>query len=85
MEAENKNDGAKYSINMLIEQALMRQRVEMMDNFAHILKRLLIETNTSPYNNDFGGTCLFQVQINFDILIFEGKIDADSLEKWLNL
>jgi len=61
MVAENKNDGEKYSINLLIEQALVWQRVEMMDNFSHNLKRLPIATHTSPYSNDFGGTCLFQV------------------------
>jgi hypothetical protein len=38
MVAEKKNDEAKYSINLLLEQALMRQRDEMMENFAHILQ-----------------------------------------------
>jgi hypothetical protein len=37
MEAENKNGGAEDSINLLIEKALVRQRDEMMENFAHIL------------------------------------------------
>jgi hypothetical protein len=27
----------------------------------------------------------FKVQVNFDIPIFEGQIDVDALEKWLNL
>ena len=27
----------------------------------------------------------FKVQVNFDILVFEGQIDADALFKWLNL
>ena len=27
----------------------------------------------------------FKVQVNFDIPIFEGQIDADALEKWVNL
>jgi hypothetical protein len=27
----------------------------------------------------------FKVKVNFDIPLFEGYIDADSLEKWLNL
>jgi hypothetical protein len=27
----------------------------------------------------------FKVQINFDIPIFEGQIDADVVDKWLNL
>jgi hypothetical protein len=35
--------------------------------------------------NHFGGTSPFKVQVNFDIPIFEGQIDVDALEKWLNL
>jgi hypothetical protein len=27
----------------------------------------------------------FKVQVNFDIPLFEGQIDADALEKWLNI
>jgi hypothetical protein len=27
----------------------------------------------------------FKVQVNFDIPIFEGQIDAEALDKWLNL
>jgi hypothetical protein len=37
MAEEKKNDGANDPINMLLEQALTRQRDEMMENFAHIL------------------------------------------------
>jgi hypothetical protein len=44
MVAEKKNDGAKDSINLFLEQALARQRDEMMENFAHILQCLPIET-----------------------------------------
>jgi hypothetical protein len=33
----------------------------------------------------FGGKYPFKVQVNFDIPIFEGQIDEDALEKWLNL
>jgi hypothetical protein len=57
----------------------------MMDNFAHILQRWMIETRTYSSSNHFGGTSPFKVQVNFDIPIFEGKIDADALEKWLNI
>jgi hypothetical protein len=42
MVEERKIDGADDPINMLLEQALTRQRDEMMENFAHILQRLLI-------------------------------------------
>jgi hypothetical protein len=33
----------------------------------------------------FGGTSPFKVQVNFDIPVFEGQIDAEALEKWLTL
>jgi hypothetical protein len=42
MVEENKNDGADDPISLLLEQALMRQRDEMMENFSHILQRLPI-------------------------------------------
>jgi hypothetical protein len=85
MVEEKKNDRAKDSINMLLEKALTRQRDEMMENFSHILQRLSIEHGTSSSSDHFGGTSPFKVQVNFDIPIFEGQIDADALEKWLNL
>ena len=28
---------------------------------------------------------LFKVQVNFDIPIFDGRIDTDAVDKWLNL
>jgi hypothetical protein len=37
MAEENKNFREDNSINMLLEQALTRQRDEMMENFSHIL------------------------------------------------
>jgi hypothetical protein len=42
MAEEKKNDGADDPINLLLEQALTRQRDEMMENFSHILQRLSI-------------------------------------------
>jgi hypothetical protein len=57
----------------------------MMENFSHILQCLLIETDTYSSRNHFGGTSPLKVQFNFDITVFEGQIDADALEKWLNL
>ena len=55
----------------------------MIDNFSHIPQCLPIETGTS--SGHFGRTSPFKVQVNFDILVFEGQIDADSLDKWLNI
>ena len=57
----------------------------MMENFSHILQRLPIESGASSSRDHFGGTSPFKVQVNFDIPIFEGRIDADALDKWLNL
>jgi hypothetical protein len=57
----------------------------MMENFSHILQRFPIKTSASSSRGHFGGTSPFKVQVNFDIPIFEGHIDADALEKWLNL
>jgi hypothetical protein len=38
----------------------------------------------SSSRSHFGDTP-FKVQVNFGIPVFEGLIDADALEKWLNL
>jgi hypothetical protein len=85
MAEEKKNNEAKDSINLLLEQALTRQRDETMENFSHILQSLPITTCASSSSDHFGGTSLFKVQVNFDILVFQGQIDADSLDKWLIL
>jgi hypothetical protein len=85
MVAENKNDRAKDFINMLHEQALAQQRDEMMENFSHILQCMSIAKGSSSSSDHFGGTSPFKIQVNFDIPIFEGQIDAYALEKWLNL
>jgi hypothetical protein len=54
---------------------------QMMDNFAQILRWL----STSDTSTSSGSATPFKVQINFDIHIFEGQIDADAVNKWLNL
>jgi hypothetical protein len=59
----------------------MQHRNEMMDSFAQIPQRLPIGDSSSLS----GGVVPFKVQINFNILIFEGKIDADVVDKWLNM
>jgi hypothetical protein len=67
MATKMKDDGEEDSINLLLEQALARQRDKMMENFAHILQRLSIATGTSSSSGDFGGTSPFKVQVNFNI------------------
>lgn len=51
-----------------------------MDNFAQILLRLP-KGDTSLSNSQFGSAIPFKVQVNFDIPIFEGQIDANAIDK----
>jgi hypothetical protein len=53
----------------------------MMGNFEHILQRL----PTGEASSSSGHTTPFKVHENFDIPLFEGMIDADVVDKWLNL
>jgi hypothetical protein len=55
----------------------------MMENFSHILQRMLIEECTSSSSDHFGGTFPFKVQVNFDIHVFEGQIDALVIVFWM--
>jgi hypothetical protein len=57
----------------------------MMDNFAQILRRLPTGDASSSNKPLWRCTTPFKVQVNFDIPIFEGQIDADVVDKWLNL
>jgi hypothetical protein len=43
----------------------------------------MVEESSSRIH--FGGVTPFKVQFNFYIPLFEGQIDEDALEKWLNL
>ena len=81
MEGEKKDDRIGDPFKLLIEKSLIQQRNEMMDNFMQILRRL----PTGDASSLNRGTALFKVQINFDIPMFEGQIDADVVDKCLNL
>ena len=80
MENEKKYEGAGDPIKILLEEALGRQRNTMMDNFSHILQQLP-RGDTSISNSYSRSATPFKVQVNFDIPIFEGQIDADTIEK----
>jgi hypothetical protein len=84
MGEENKDEGAGDPIKLLLKEALKKQRNAMMDNFAQILQRLPT-SSASTSSRHSGGATPFKVQVNFDIPIFEGKIDADVIDRWLNL
>jgi hypothetical protein len=78
---EKKYDGGGDPIKMFLEEALMQQRNEMMDNFMQILRGL----PTGEAYSSSGHETPFKVHVNFDIPLFEGLIDADVVDKWLNL
>jgi hypothetical protein len=61
MAEEKKKDGADDPISLLLEQALTRQRDEMVENFSHILQRLPIASSASSSSSHFGGTSPFKV------------------------
>jgi hypothetical protein len=81
MARENKYDRIGDTFKLLIEEAFMQQRNEMMDSFAQILRWL----PTSDTSSSSRGAASFKVQINFDINIFEGQIDEDVIDKGLKL
>jgi hypothetical protein len=78
---EKKDDGAGDPFKLLLEESIARQRNEMMEKFAQILRRL----PTGDTSSSSGHTTPFKVQVNFDIPLFEGLIDVNVVDKWLNL
>ena len=73
MAEEKRDDGAGDPIKMLLEEALVRQRNKMMDNFAQILRRMPAATEGASSSSHFRGSTPFKVQVNFDIPLFEGR------------
>jgi hypothetical protein len=81
MVEEKRDNGAVDPFKRILEESLAQQRNEMMDKFARILQRLL----TSDTSSSSGHATPFNVQVNFDIPLFEGQIDAYDVDKWLNM
>ena len=78
--AEGKKDeGVGDPIEILLEEALEKQRNSMMDNFAQIFQRLSTG-DASAFSNHSVGATPFKVQVNFDITIFEGQIDVNFID-----
>jgi hypothetical protein len=57
----------------------------MLENYSQILQQLSTLSGASLSSSCFGDVAPFKVQVDFDIPIFEGYIDANASEKWLNL
>jgi hypothetical protein len=85
MAEEKRYKGVGDPIKLFLAEALVQERNEMKDNFSQILQQLSTTTYASSSINYYGGATPFKVQVNFDIPIFEGHIDEDFVEKWLNL
>ena len=83
MAEEKKDEWAGDPIKILLEDALEKQRNAMMDNVFQILQRLPTY-GESASNNHSVGTTPFEVQVNFDIPVFEGQIDAAAIDRRLN-
>ena len=81
---EKKDEVIEDPIKMLLKEALEKQRNAMMDYFTQILQRLPTG-GTSASSSHSGGATPFKVQLNFDIPIFDGRIDADAVDRWLNI
>jgi hypothetical protein len=81
MAGEKKDDAIGDPFKLLIGEALTQQRNEMMDSFVQILRWL----STNDTSSSSGGVAPLKVQINFNIIIFEGQKDADVVDKWSNL
>ena len=41
--------------------------------------------SASSTSSQFGDSTPFKVQVNFDIPLFEGNINVDALDNWLNV
>jgi hypothetical protein len=78
---EKKYDGAGDPFKLLLEESLARQMNEMMDNFAQILRWL----PKGDASSSSGHATPFNVQVNFNIPLFEGPIYVDVVDKWLNM
>jgi hypothetical protein len=86
MVEEKRDEKEGDPFNTLHEESLVRQRNEMMDKFSQILRRLpMVATEASSRRRHLESETPFKVQVKFDIPLFEGQIDVDALEKWLNL
>lgn len=84
MVEEKKHEGAGDNIKIFLQEALEKQRNGRMDNYAQILHRLPTGSIFAS-NSHSGGATLFKVQVNFEIPIFEGQIDPNIMDRWLNL
>ena len=66
-------------VKKMVEEALPRQREDMMSKFLEILKTQKLPNSVAPFH----GNKPFKVQVNFDIPNFEGKVNTEAVDNWL--
>ena len=83
MAEEEDNRNATDKTKKLIEKALDFQWTEMFTQFSEILLRVIAnsgESSTRPHSDKISP---FKVQMNLDIENIKGKVDAKSIENWV--
>ena len=85
MVEEKRDDGAADPIKSFLKESLEWQRNEMMDSFTQILLWIPAAASASSISSRFEDVTPFKVQVNFYIPLFEGQINVDALNKWLNV
>ena len=73
------SDISADSVKKMVEEALARQREDMMSKFSEILKTQKVPNSVAPFH----GNMPFKVQVNFDIPNFEGKVNTEAVDNWL--
>jgi len=84
MVEENKDEGVADTFKILLEEALERLRNTMMENFDQIL-RGMPACHASSSGCHSRGSTPFKVRLNFGIHTFEGQIDKNIVNRWLNM
>ena len=84
MAKEKKVEGEGCAFKIFLEESLERKRNVMMDSFSQILQWIPTR-DASSFSTQSGGATPFKVQVKFEISIFEGQIDTNAVDIWLNL
>ena len=80
-EADNRH--ATNEIEQLIKKSLARQRTEMFTQFNQIFMRVTANSGEFSTQSHSDKISPFKVQMNLDIPNLEGKIDAESVNNWV--
>ena len=80
-EADNRH--ATNETKQLIEKTMAHRHTKMFAQFNEILLRFASTSRESATRHCYDKIIPFKVQMNLDIPNFEGKIDAESVDNWV--